>query len=68
MLTQDVLDLGFCAGCWGTQGPIIALPLSQVLGKDARQVPLAALHREVLSLNSMDYHPRLDNSTEPARL
>ena len=62
MLAQDVLGLGFCAGSWilclvldfvpglgGTQGPIIALPLSQVLGKDAGQVPLAALHREVLS-------------------
>ena len=43
------LVLEFVPGLGGTQGPIIALPLSQVLGKDAGQVPLAALHREVLS-------------------
>ena len=43
VLTQVVLGLG------GTQGPIIALPLSQVVGKDAGQVLPEALQSEVLS-------------------
>ena len=43
VLTQVVLGLG------GTQGPIIALPLSQVVGKDAGQVLPEALQREVPS-------------------
>ena len=34
--SQFGLGAGQCLG--GNQGPIIALPLSQVLGKDARQV------------------------------
>ena len=43
VLTQVVLGLG------GTQGPIIALPLSQVVGKDAGRVLPQALQSEVPS-------------------
>ena len=50
VLTQVVLGLG------GTQGPIIALPLSQVVGKDAGQVLLPqALQSEVLSSTPPTY-------------
>ena len=59
VLTQVVLGLG------GTQGPIIALPLSQVVGKDAGQVLLPqALQSEVLSSTpqptSLYLHPCLE--------
>ena len=49
VLTQVVLGLG------GTQGPIIALPLSQVVGKDAGQVLPQALQSEVLSSTPPTY-------------
>ena len=49
VLTQVVLGLG------GTQGPIIALPLSQVVGKDAGRMLPQALQSEVLSSTPPTY-------------
>ena len=60
VLTQVVLGLG------GTQGPIIALPLSQVVGKDAGQVLHQAPQSEILlstpQPTSLYLHPCLESA------